>query len=55
MILMTLRQVKAGDLRDRLKHRSSCWTVEEDLAAATVVDGTVLPPIDPLPGRNAIS
>jgi len=42
-ILMTSRQVKAGDLRDRLKHRSSCSTVEEDLAAATVMDGSALP------------
>jgi len=48
-------KVGVGDLRDRPKHRSSCSTVEEDLAAATVMDGSTLPAIDALPSRNAIS
>jgi len=53
--LMTSRKVEAGDLRHRLKHRSSCSTVEEDLAAATVVDGSALPAIDALQSRKPIS
>ena len=52
---MTSRQVDAGDLRDRLKHRSSYSTVNEDVATATATDGSALPAIDALPSRNAIS
>ena len=37
------------------KHRSSCSRVEEDLAAATVMDGSTLPAIDALPSDDAIS
>jgi hypothetical protein len=48
--------VEAGDLRDRPKHRSSYSTVEEDLAAGTVVvEGTALAVIDALLSRKAIS
>ena len=36
-------KVGAGDLRDRLKHRSSCSTLEEDFAAATVMNGSAFP------------
>ena len=52
---MTSEKVEAGDLRDRPKHRNSCSTVEEDFAAATVVDGSALPAIDALPSCDAIS
>jgi len=52
---MSSHKVEAGDLRDRPKHRSSCSTVEEDLAAATVMDGSALPAIDALPSYDAIS
>jgi tetratricopeptide (TPR) repeat protein len=45
--------LEAGDLRDPPKHRSSCPTVDEDLAAATVMDGSALPAIDALPSCNA--
>ena len=53
--LMTSEKVEAGDLRDRPKHRSSCSTVEEDLAAATAMDGSALPAIDALRSQDAIS
>ena len=53
--LMTSDKVEAGDLRDRPKHRSSCSTVEEDFAAATVMDGSALPAIDALRSCDAIS
>jgi hypothetical protein len=36
-------------------HRSSCGTVEEDLAAPTLMDGSALPAIDALHSRNVIS
>ena len=52
---MTSEKVEAGDLRDRPKHRNSCSTVEEDFAAATVMDGSALPAIDALPSCDAIS
>ena len=52
---MTSHKVEAGDLRERLTHRSLCPTVQEELAALTVLDGSALPTIDPLPNRNAIS
>ena len=48
-------KLEAGDLRDRPKHRSSCSTVEEDFAAATVMDGSASPAIDALPSCDAIS
>ena len=47
-------KVGAGDLRDRLKHRSSCSTLEEDFAAATVMDGSAFPLIDALPSCDAL-
>jgi hypothetical protein len=53
--LMSSHKIEAGDLRDRPKHRSSCSTVEEDLAAATVMDGSALPAIDVLASYDAIS
>jgi hypothetical protein len=53
--LMTSHKEEADDLRDGPKHRSSCSTVEEDLPAATVMDGSALRAIDALPSRNAIS
>ena len=46
---------EAADLRDWPKHRSSCSTAKEDRAAATVMFGSALPAIDPLPNRSAIS
>src|SRR5262249_7379319 len=46
---------EAADLRDRPKHRSSCSMAKEDRAAATVMVGSALPAIDPLPNRSAIS
>src|SRR5262249_40121458 len=46
---------EAADLRDRSKHRSSCSMAKEDRAAATVMVGSALPAIDPLPNRSAIS
>src|SRR5262245_34388325 len=46
---------EAADLRDRPKHRSSCSMAKEDRAAATVMFGSALPAIDPLPNRSAIS
>src|SRR5262245_48499823 len=54
-ILMTSHHVKAGDLGDRLKHRSACSTREEDLAAATVTDGSTLEEVGARHSRNAIS
>ncbi len=51
--LMASRKVEAGDLRHRLKHRSSCSTVEEDLAAATVMDGSALPAIESMLSKVA--
>ena len=50
---MSSHKVEAGDLRDRPKHRSSCATVGEDLAAA--MDGSALPAIDTLRSYDAIS
>ena len=47
-------KVGAGDLRDRLKHRSSCSTLEEDFAAATVMNGSAFPLIDALPSCDAL-
>src|SRR5258708_5169744 len=44
-----------GGLRDRPMHRSSCSTVEEDLAAATVMDASTRTAIDPLRKYDAIS
>ena len=53
---MSSHKVEAGDLRDRPKHRSSYSTVEEDLAAGTVVmEGTALAAMDALLSRKAIS
>jgi len=52
---MSSHKVEAGDLRDRPKHRSSSSTVEEDLAAATAMDGSALPAIDALRSYDAIS
>jgi hypothetical protein len=53
--LMTSEKIEAGDRRDRLKHRSSCSTVEEDFAAATVMDSSALAAIDALRSCDAIS
>ena len=50
-----LTQSRGGDLRDLPKHRSSCSTVEEDLAAATAMDGSALPATDALRSYDAIS
>ena len=47
-------KVGAGDLRDRLKHRSSCSTLKEDFASATVMDGSAFPLIDALPSCDAL-
>ena len=55
VFLMSSEKVEAGDLCDRPKHRRSCSTVEEDFAAATVMDGSALPAIDALPSCDAIS
>ncbi len=52
---MTSHNVEVGHFRDRPKHRIPCSTIEEELAAATVMDGFALPAIDALPCRNAIS
>ena len=52
---MSSHKVEAGDLRDRPKRLSTCSTVEEDFAAATITDGSVLPAIDALPSCSAIS
>src|SRR5262245_52570469 len=43
------------NLRDWPKHRSSRSMAKKDRAAATAMDGSALPAIDPLPNRNAIS
>jgi hypothetical protein len=51
---MGSHKVEAGDLRDRPKHRTPSSTVEEDLAAATAMDGSTLLAIDALPGYDAI-
>jgi hypothetical protein len=53
--LVSSHKVEAGEPRDRPKHRSSCATVEEDLAAATAMDGSALPVIDALRSCDAIS
>ena len=52
--LMTTHNLEVGDVRRRPKHRSSCSTVEEDLAPTTVMDGSALSAIDALPGWGAI-
>ena|SRR6516165_200172 len=51
--LMTTHNLEVGDVRRRPKHRSSCSTVEEDLAA-TVIDGSALPAVDSHPNCIAI-
>src|SRR5262249_54359490 len=38
--------MEIGDLRDRANDRTSCSTVEEDLVAATSMDGSTLSTID---------
>jgi hypothetical protein len=53
--VMASRKVEAGDFRHRLKDRSSCSTIEEDLAAATVMHGSALATIDALQSRKPIS
>ena len=50
-----LTQSRGGDLRDLPKHRSSCSTVEEDLAAATAMDGSTLPVVTAESIGSAIS
>jgi hypothetical protein len=53
---MASRKVEAGDPCDRPKHRSSCWTVEEDFGCCHRCNGSLRPhPIGPLPSRDAIS
>ena len=49
---MGSEKVEAADLRDRPKHRSSYSTVEEDLAAATAMDGTALSAVTTLSARH---
>jgi hypothetical protein len=52
---MRSHEVETSDRRGRPKHRNSCSTVEEDLVAATSMDGSALSAIDALPSCHAIS
>ena len=52
---MSSHRLELPNLRDWPKHRSSCSMAKEDRAAATVMNGSVLPAIDALPNRNTIS
>src|SRR5262249_52758779 len=52
---MSSHKVETSDRRDRRKHRNSCSTAEEDLVAATSMDGSTQSAVDALPSCHAIS